>query len=85
MTRRHTRSASLADSVAVLEKLRPGREAIIAELRNVKPSSPHYHMLHVCLSAIDAAAEFFSGHRYYYLNPNPEQIGRREAPHAGTE
>jgi len=77
MTRRHTRSSGLDNPVPVLEKLRPGREAIIAELRNVRPSSPHYHMLHVCLSAIDVAAEFFTGHRYYYLNPNPDQIGRR--------
>lgn len=78
MTRRHTRSNGLVDPVPVLEKLRPGREGIVAELRNVRPSTPHYHALLMCLSAIDMAAEFFTGHRYYYMNPNPDQIGRNE-------
>jgi hypothetical protein len=82
MTRRHSRHGGLQDPIPVLEKLRPGREAIIAELRNVRPTSPHYHMLHVCLSAIDTAAEFFTGHRYYFLNPNPDQIGRSRLPDA---
>lgn len=82
MTPRHSRSSGLADPVPILEKLRPGREAIIAELRNIRPSTPHYHMLHVCLSAIDAAAEFFTGHRYYFLNPNPDQIGLNRSPDA---
>lgn len=43
MTRRHTRANGLRDPVPVLEKLRPGRDGIIAELRNVRPSTPHYH------------------------------------------
>lgn len=32
----------------------------------------------MCLSAIELAAEFFTGDRYYYINPNPDQIGRNE-------
>lgn len=82
MTRRSTRSDGVDQPVPLLEKLRPGREALIAELGKVRPSTPHYHMLQVCLSAIDVAAEFFSGHRYYYLNPNPDQIGRNAPPDA---
>jgi len=77
MTRRHSRHVGLSDPVPFLEKLRPGRAAVVAELRNVRPTSPHYHMLQVCLSAIDLAAEFFTGQRGYYLHANPDQIGTR--------
>lgn len=82
MTRRSSRGFGLPDPIPMLEKLRPGREAIIAELRGIRPTSPHYHMLHLVLSAIDVAAEFLSGSRAYYLNPTPDQIGRSANPDA---
>jgi hypothetical protein len=68
---------------AFFEGLRPAREACIAELRNLGPATPHYHMMYVIIAAIDVAAEFFTKRRSFYFSSNPDIIGRN-LPHAGT-
>lgn len=68
---------------AFFEALRPAREACIGELRNLRPATPHYHMMYVIIASIDVAAEFFTKRRSFYFSGYPDQIGRK-LPDAGT-
>lgn len=65
MTQRHGRSG-LSDPIAFFEGLRPARQACIDQLRNLRPSSPEYHMMFVIIAAMDVAAEFFTRQRSFY-------------------
>lgn len=65
MTQRHGR-AGLHDPIAFFEGLRPARQACIDQLRNLRPSSPEYHMMFVIIAALDVAAEFFTRQRSFY-------------------
>ena len=66
----------LSDPVAFFEDLRPAREACVGQLRNLRPTSPQYHMMFVIIAAIDVAAEFFTQRRSFYFSGNPDVIGR---------
>lgn len=65
MTQRHSRSG-LRDPIAFFEGLRPARQACIDQLRNLRPSSPEYHMMFVIIAAMDVAAEFFTRQRSFF-------------------
>jgi hypothetical protein len=65
MTQRHSRSG-LRDPIAFFEGLRPARQACTDQLRNLRPSSPEYHMMFVIIAAMDVAAEFFTRQRSFY-------------------
>jgi len=65
MTQRHCRSG-LRDPIAFFEGLRPARQACIDQLRNLRPSSPEYHMMFVIIAAMDVAAEFFTRQRSFF-------------------
>lgn len=65
MTQRHRRSG-LHDPIAFFEGLRPARQACVEQLRNLRPSSPEYHMMFVMIAAMDVAAEFFTRQRSFF-------------------
>jgi len=80
MSARNVRSG-LRDPVAFFEALRPARQACTDELRNLRPSGPDYHMMAVIISALDAAAEFFTKQRSFYtISRQPDVIGRNLVP-----
>jgi hypothetical protein len=65
VTQRHGR-AGLHDPVGFFEGLRPARRACVEQLRNLRPTSPEYHMMFVVIAAMDVAAEFFTRQRSFY-------------------
>lgn len=74
-----------SDWVAFFENLRPAREACVGKLRDLGPSGPSYHMMFVIISALDAAAEFFTKQRSFYtISRQPDVIGRNLPPNART-
>jgi hypothetical protein len=77
MTQRHSRSG-LRDPVAFFEGLHPARQACIDQLRNLRPSSPEYHMMFVIIAAMDVAAEFFTRQRSFFTL-GAGAVARRDA------
>jgi hypothetical protein len=72
----------LSDPVTFFESLRPARQACIEQLRSLRPFGPDYHMLSVVISGLDAAAEYFTKRRSFYVTSNPDVIGWRAPPDA---
>ena len=64
MTQRHGRTG-LRDPVTFFEGLRPARQACVEQLRNLRATSPEYHMMFVIIAALDVAAEFFTRQRSF--------------------
>jgi hypothetical protein len=48
----------------------------------LRPFGPDYHMLSVVISGLDAAAEYFTKRRSFYVTSNPDVIGWRAPPDA---
>ncbi|WP_426043720.1 hypothetical protein [Caulobacter sp. DWR3-1-2] len=84
MSPRNNRSG-LRDPVTFFESLRPARQACIDQLRNLRPSGPDYHMMAVVISAVDAAAEYFTKQRgFYTVGRNSDMIARNLTPTIGS-
>jgi hypothetical protein len=72
-----TYTTTMQDPVAFFEGLRPFRAQVMAQQNRFRPFGPHYCMLAVIISGLDAAAEFFTKNRAFYSIGDSAGVGRR--------
>jgi hypothetical protein len=72
------------DPKAFFDGLRPARQALIDASNRYRPFGPQYHMLQVIVSALDAAAEFFTGNRGFYAVGDSRLVGSKNPDQAGS-
>jgi hypothetical protein len=71
----HKRPDRIRDPAAILEAMRPCREALLHEQAELKPFGVHYNGLSTVIAAIDAVATLLGHSEHYWSHgsaPRPQ-------------
>jgi len=72
-----TYTTTMRDPEAFFASLEPFRALVMAEQQRYRPFGPHYCMLSVIVSALDAAAVFFTKNRAFYSIGDSAKVGAK--------